>query len=213
MANSTSIRVMIVDDHPMVRDGLKLFLSVSPGFEFAGEANSGEEALKLCGQARPDVVLMDMVLPGMDGVATTEAIRKQFPATRVLILSSFAETDQVQRVLRAGATGYLLKNAGITEMADAIRAAHAGRSTLAPEATQALIQATTTGGADNFGLTERELEALSLLAQGRTNTEIAHGLSISESTARFHVSNVLGKLGVSNRTEAVRLALERKLIT
>ena len=211
MPDPTPIRVMIVDDHPMVRDGLKLFLSVSPGFECVGEANSGEEALTLCAQARPDVVLMDMVLPGMDGVATTEAIRKQYPETRILVLSSFAEKDQVQRVLRAGATSYLLKNAGIAEMAEAIRAAHAGRSTLAPEATQALIQATT-DGADNFGLTERELEVLSLLAQGHTNTEIAHGLSISESTARFHVSNVLGKLGVSNRTEAVRLALERRLI-
>jgi NarL family two-component system response regulator LiaR len=208
-----SIRVLIVDDHFMVRDGLKVFVNVSPGMECVGEAASGEDALRLCAEVQPDVVLMDLMMPGMDGVRATELIRKQFPQTRVVALTSFAEKELVQRAVRAGATGYLLKNASMPQLAAAIRQAAEGRATLSAEATEALMSATAGPTGPEEELTPRELEVLAALGEGLTNFEIARKLTISESTARFHISNIFMKLGVSNRTEAVRLALRLKLIT
>jgi NarL family two-component system response regulator LiaR len=206
------IRVLIVDDHEMVRTGLTTFLRVASDLELAGEAASGEEAVRLCREVRPDVVLMDMVMPGLDGAATTSAIREACPETRVIALTSFPEEDLVQRALQAGAVSYLLKNVSAADLTNAIRAAHAGRSTLAPEAAQALVQRATRPRPPGGDLTRRERDVLGLLVHGLSNRAIAERLVISRSTADFHVSNILGKLGVASRTEAVALAVQHHLV-
>jgi NarL family two-component system response regulator LiaR len=207
------IRVMLVDDHAVVRSGLGAFLYAFDDLELVAEAGSGEEAVHLCEQAKPDVVLMDLVMPGMDGAAATQAIRARCPSIQVIALTSFKETDLVEGALQAGAIGYLLKNISADELADAIRAAHVGRPTLAPEAAQALIQATRQPPPLGHDLTPREREVLALMAEGRNNPEIAEELVMSRSTVKFHVSNVLSKLGAASRTEAVSLALKHNLVT
>ncbi len=211
-AANGSIRVVIVDDHEMVRSGLATFLRVTDDLELVGEAESGEEAVAVCVRVQPDVVLMDMVMPGMDGVATTRAVRERCPSARVIALTSFPEENLVQEALEAGATGYLLKNVGAVELATAIRAAHAGKPTLAPEATQALIQRATRPRTPGHDLSAREREVLALMTQGLSNRAIAQRLVISPSTVDFHVSNILGKLGVASRTEAVALAVKHHLV-
>jgi len=213
MSKSNTIRVMIVDDHDMVRRGLATFLRVKTDLELVGEASNGQEALQVCEQARPDVILMDLLMPEMDGPTATRAIRKRYPQVQVIALTSFQEKELVQEALQAGAISYLLKNVSVDELAEAIRAAYAGRSTLAPEAAQALIQAASQGPTPGHDLTPREREVLALLVEGLSNPEIAERLTVSYSTARAHVSNILCKLGVSNRAEAVALALRRKLVT
>jgi NarL family two-component system response regulator LiaR len=213
MDASNPIRVMIVDDHDMVRRGLAAFLKAKADLELVGEASDGEEALDVCEQVRPDVVLMDLVMPEMDGTAATRAIRERWPQVQVVALTSFQENELVQQALQAGAISYLLKNVSVDDLAEAIRAAHAGRSTLAPEATQALIEAASQGPAPGHDLTPREHEVLTLMAEGLNNPEIAARLTVSRSTARAHVSNILSKLDVSNRAEAVALALRHKLVT
>jgi NarL family two-component system response regulator LiaR len=213
MVESTQIRVMLVDDHAVVRSGLGAFLMAFDDLELVAEAGGGEEVVRLCQEAQPDVVLMDLVMPGMDGAAATEAIRAKCPDIQVIALTSFKEEELVEGALQAGAIGYLLKNVSADELADAIRAAHAGRPTLAPEAAQALIQSTRKPQVPSYDLTERELEVLALMVEGLSNPEIAERLVVSHSTAKFHVSNVLSKLGVASRTEAVSLALKRNLVT
>jgi NarL family two-component system response regulator LiaR len=210
--SSSRIRVMLVDDHAMVRRGLATFLKVYDDLELAGEAASGEAAIQLCDTLHPDVVLMDMVMPDMDGAAATQMIRKQSPGIQVLALTSFKEGILVKSALQAGAIGYLLKDVSADELAQAIRAAHAGRSTLSPEAAQALVLATSQPPAPGLDLTEREREVLALMIEGLNNTQIAAKLNVSPSTVKSHVSNILSKLGVASRTEAVTLALRNRII-
>ena len=212
ITTSPPIRVLLVDDHMMVRRGLATFLKIFDDLELAGEAADGDEAIQLCAQVKPDVVLMDLVMPGMDGVAATHAIRQQFPEMQVLALTSFKEEERVQNVLQAGAIGYLLKDISADDLAEAIRAAHAGRATLASEAAQALVHAATQAPTPGFDLTERERVVLALLVEGLNNTQIAGKLYVSPSTIKSHVSNILSKLGVASRTEAAALALRHGLV-
>jgi NarL family two-component system response regulator LiaR len=197
----------------MVRKGLGTFLRTQADLELVGEASSGQEALLQCEHLEPDVVLMDLIMPEMGGVEAITEIRRKWPHIQIIALTSFEEKDLVQNALQAGAIGYLLKNVSVNDLAEAIRDAYAGRSTLSPEATRTLIEAATQGPAIGHDLTEREYEVLQLLVEGLTNPEIAERLTISRSTARAHVSNILSKLGVSNRSEAVALALRNDLVT
>ncbi len=213
MTGSSTIRVMIVDDHDMVRRGLAAFLRAKPDLELVGEADDGQQALDVCEQVEPDVILMDLVMPEMDGTTATRAIRERWPQVQVIALTSFQEKKLVQEALCAGAISYLLKNVSVDDLAEAIRAAYAGRPTLAPEATRALIQAASQSDTSGYDLTPREHEVLALIVEGLNNPEIAERLTVSRSTARAHVSNILSKLGVSNRAEAIALALRRELVT
>ena len=213
MTESRPVRVMIVDDHGMLRAGLRLFLAGADGLEFVGEASGGKQAIALCTQLQPDVILMDMVMPDMDGATATRIIREQFPRVQVLALTSFHEEDLVQKALQAGAIGYLLKNVSAQELTQAIYDAHAGRSTLSQEATELLIQAARRKSSHpEFRLTDREREVLALIAEGLSNAEIAERLTISLSTVKFHVGNILRQLGVSSRTEAAALAWQHDLV-
>jgi NarL family two-component system response regulator LiaR len=209
---SKPIRVMLVDDHMMVRRGLATILKVFDDLQLVGEADSGESAVQLCADVLPDVILMDMVLPVMDGAAATRAIRRKLPEVQVIALTSFKEGQLVKEALEAGAIGYLLKDVSADELARAIRAAHSGRATLSPEAAQALVQASNQPPAPGGDLTEREREVLSLMIEGLNNTQIAGRLTVSPSTIKSHVSNVLSKLGVASRTEAVTLALRNHIV-
>lgn len=213
MSDEEMIRVMLVDDHAVVRSGLSAFLLVYDDLQLVGEASSGEQAIGLCEQVRPDVVLMDLMMQGMDGAAATRHIREVCPTIQVIALTSFKEVEMVHGVLEAGAIGYLLKNVSADELANAIRAAHAGKPTLSPEATQALINKVTTGEDIGADLTKRELEILTLLVEGLSNREIAERLVISISTVKFHVSSIISKLGAASRTEAVAIALQNNLVT
>jgi len=213
MTESNPIRVLLVDDHAVVRSGLGAFLLAYDDLELVGEAASGEEAVRLCERFQPDVVLMDLVMPGMDGATATRLIREHCPQIQVIALTSFKEKELVEGALEAGAIGYLLKNVSAEELANAIRKAHAGKPTLAPEAAQVLIQAARQPPAPGFDLTEREREVLALMVEGLSNPEIAERLVVSPSTVKFHVSNILSKLGVASRTEAVALAVQHHLVT
>lgn len=206
------IRVLIVDDHEMVRSGLAAFLLGAPDMEPVGEASNGDEAIRCCEQFQPDVVLMDMMMPGIDGVEATRITHERWPHIRVIALTSFVDDDLVKRVLQAGAMSYLLKNVGSADLAAAIREAMRGRPTLAPEATQALISQATRPATPGHDLSPRELDVLALMKRGLSNRAIADELIISRSTVDFHVSNILGKLGVSSRTEAVAFAIQHNLV-
>ncbi len=211
-AQAKPIRVVVVDDHTVVRSGLGAFLLAFDDLEFIGEAESGEKAIAVCEDLQPDVVMMDLKMPGMGGLAAIQVIRDQFPQIRVIALTSFKDQETVQGALKAGANGYLLKNATAEELARAIRAAYIGQTTLAPEATQVLFQGDPTPKVEDYGLTERELEVLALIVQGKTNPQIAEDLVISLSTVKFHVSAILAKLGARSRTEVVAIAMQNDLV-
>lgn len=214
MTESKLIRVVVVDDHTVVRGGINFFLSTVDDIDLVGEADSGESALTLCDELEPDVVLMDLLMPGLGGVAATRAIRECHPQTRVVALTSYVEDDLIQQVLQAGAAGYLLKDVPPPDLAAAIRDAFAGRTILAAEATDALVRQMTGNHTPdvNTDLTKRELAVLRLMADGSTNKQIAARLSLSANTIRTHVSSILSKLNAANRTEAVRLAIKHQLI-
>lgn len=214
MTDAKPIRVLLVDDHAVVRSGLSAFLTAFDDLELAGEASNGERAIALCQQVQPDVVLMDLVMPGMDGATATRKIREQCPQTQVIALTSFKEKERVEAALQAGAIGYLLKDVSADELANAIRSAAAGRPTLAAEAQQVLIEGTRLpADKPGFDLTEREREVLALMTDGLNNAQIAEKLVISLSTVKFHVSSILGKLHAASRTEAVSIALQHHLST
>jgi NarL family two-component system response regulator LiaR len=212
MSSSQLIRVMLVDDHLMVRRGLATFLKVFDDLELVGEAESGEVAVQLCARVLPDVVLMDMIMPDMDGPTAIRLIRQQYPKVMVVALTSYKEQELVQNALQAGAIGYLLKDVSAEELARAIRAAHLGQATLAPEAAQALVNAANQPPMPGHDLTEREREVLTLMIEGLNNTQIAGRLVVSPSTIKTHVSNILSKLSVASRTEAVTLALRNRIV-
>jgi len=212
MNHPQPIRVLIVDDHAMVRKGLASFLKVDPTLELVGEARDGREALLQCERLQPDVILMDLLMPELGGVAATRAIHQRWQNVQVIALTSFQEKELVQEALQAGAIGYLLKNVSGDELAEAIRQAYGGRPTLAPEAVQALIQPPSEAESLVAELTRREMEVLALLVKGMSNPEIAARLVISRATVKVHISNILSKLGVASRTEAISLAIQNKLV-
>jgi NarL family two-component system response regulator LiaR len=210
--NQNPIRVVIVDDHPVVRNGIRFSLLSVPDIELVGTAGNGLDGLRLCDEARPDVVLMDMKMPGGDGLEATRVICERYPDTQVIILTSYPERELVKGALQAGAISYLLKDIAFQELAAAIRLAHAGQSTLAPEATHSLYEDGAQEVALDYHLTPREREILALVAQGLQNEEIAGRLNISLSTVRFHNSNIYSKMGVANRAEAAALAVKMGLV-
>ncbi len=212
MTQLSLINVLLVDDHLVVRRGLSTVLSVYDELKLVGEAKDGEEALRLCEQLQPDVVLMDLLMPKMDGVTATKAIKERWPQIQVIALTSFKEKEYVEGALKAGARGYLLKDVSADELVNAIRLAVAGQPSLSPEAARILIQNVNEPDQPGQDLTDREKDILNLMVQGLSNIEIAERLIISPSTAKFHVSNILSKFGVTGRTEAVALAVKLHLV-
>jgi NarL family two-component system response regulator LiaR len=212
MTDPKVIKVIIVDDHPVVRDGLKNMLMVFEDLQLVGEAEDGSQALTCCRRYLPDVILMDMIMPEMDGISATREVLKNFPQMKIVMLTSFVEDGQVQNALEAGAVGYMIKNAPINTIADAIRSAYAGQPALSPQATTALIRAKTGPLKPGQDLSKRELEVLALIVQGLNNDEIAKQLVISTATARHHVSACLQKLGAANRAQAAALATKYNLV-
>lgn len=206
------IRVMVVDDHLVVREGLITLLETFPDFKMVGEASSGQEAIRLCEQLEPDVILMDLVMPDLNGVEATRTIRQRFPDSQVLAVTSFKETEMVRGVLEAGAIGYLLKTVSAEELAEAIRSAHRGELTVAADASSIVLEAITSPPAPGRDLTEREHEVLELLVQGLSNSEIAARLGVSPNTVKNHLRSVYSKLDVSTRTAATTLAIKHGLV-
>jgi len=208
-----AIRVMLVDDHNVVRSGLATFLRAYEDLQLVGEAKNGREAVHLCRERKPDVVLMDLIMPEMDGIAATRAILENNPDVKVIAMTSFEEEELVQGVLAAGAISYLLKNVTSDELAAAIRAASMGQSTLSPEAARVLVQATRPTEKPWDELTEREMEVLNLVVQGQSNRQIADAMVISVATVKAHVSSMLSKLQVSSRAEAIAYAVKHKIVS
>ncbi|MBC8170892.1 MAG: response regulator transcription factor [Anaerolineae bacterium] len=212
MNENQAIKVLIVDDHDMVRKGLAVLLEDYDDLKIVGEVHDGQGALDECGRQPVDVVLMDMLMPRMDGVEATRRIRAAYPTTQVIVLTSYNSDDNVSQAFKAGAIGYLMKNISGDELANAIRRARQGESTLAPEAAQVLIRATTRPPAIGHDLTERERDVLLLMIEGLSNREIGERLIISSSTVKNHVSSILSKMGTTSRTQAVALAVEHRLL-
>jgi NarL family two-component system response regulator LiaR len=212
MTESEPIRVLIVDDDPMVRSGLMDFIFAYEWMEAIGEAQNGVDAVEFCAAHEVDVVLMDMVMPMMDGSEATRRILAHGKPVQIIVLTSFHEQNLVQEALKAGAISYLLKNVNAEELAAAIWAAHHGRSMLAPEATEALIQATRQKPSLGSDLTTRGREVLALLVDGSSNLDISKQLSISMATVKYHLTNIFTKLGAKNRVEVATIALEHNLV-
>ena len=213
MNTSQTIRVMLVDDHNVVRSGLATFLRAYDDLELVGEARNGVEAVNLCHRNKPDVILMDLMMPEMDGIAATRAILADYPDIKIIAMTSFEEEELVHGVLAAGAISYLLKNVTSDELAAAIRAASLGQSTLSPEAARVLVQATRPTEQPWLDLTEREVQVLNLVVQGQSNRQIADAMFISVATVKAHISNILSKLQVSSRAEAITYAIKHKIVS
>ncbi len=210
------IRVLVVDDHAIVRKGISSLLATEPGLEVVGEARDGQEALNRTLQTAPDVVLMDLVMPGMDGVEAIRRITSSLPSVRILVLTSFASDEKVFAALRAGALGYLLKDSGPEELVAAIHQVHSGQSSIHPTIARKLLHELCHGSdpcCRTEPLTERELDVLRLVARGQCNRDISDQLSISEATVRTHVSNILTKLNLDSRTQAALYALREGLVS
>ena len=207
-----TIKILIVDDHAVVRSGLSKFLLVNKEMKLVGEASDGAESVQKTSLYRPDIVLMDLMMPGMDGITAIRQIRQKYPNVKIIALTSFAEPNIVQGALQAGAIGYLQKNVTANELARAIRSACDGKMTLSSEATQVLAYCVAQPQIDGARLTERERDVLKCMLDGLNNKEIAEKLVVSLGTIKFHVSNIFQKLGVDSRVEAVKLAMEQKLV-
>ncbi|MBN1188927.1 MAG: response regulator transcription factor [Dehalococcoidales bacterium] len=212
MGESAPIRILLVDDHAVVRSGLGAVLLSYDDMDLVGEAGNGEEAIKMCEKHQPDVVLMDLLMPVMDGVTATATIHQRWPDIHIIALTSFKEKEMVEGALKAGAMSYLLKNVSAGELITAIKGAVSGQSRLSPEAAQVLIQDIKEPSSPAYDLTDREKEILILMVEGLPNTGIAERLIVSQSTVKFHVSNILSKLEVTSRTEAVAMALKHNLV-
>ena len=209
------IRILAVDDHAVVLQGLTAMLSPINGMEVVGTAENGRDAIRLAHELKPDVIIMDLIMPDMDGIETTLAIKKQEPEARILILTSFDDQDHIQEIMSAGASGYLIKDSTTDELLQAIRSIYSGHLVLSPAVMQALSTTSTRSESielANFTLTPRELEVLARIVDGLNNPAIAEKLSISNGTVRKHVSTILGKLNVSNRTQAALFAKENNLL-
>jgi NarL family two-component system response regulator LiaR len=209
---ASRIRVVVADDHALVRSGLETILLLFDDIELVAQAVDGGEAVTVCERTQPDVVLMDLVMPGMDGATATREILRRCPATRVLVLTSFSDEGLIESALSAGAIGYLMKNISGDQLAEAIRGASRGKPTLAPEAAEVLMHRLNMPESVGQDLTSRERQVLSLLAEGLTNAEIAERLVVSLSTAKSHVSSIISKLGASSRTEAATIAVRLRLV-
>jgi NarL family two-component system response regulator LiaR len=210
--NNTTIRVLIVDDHDMVRQGMATFLRAYDDLELVGQAADGTEAIQLSQELCPDVIVMDLVLPDMDGPEAIRVILREQPGVQILALSTFQTPKLIREALQAGVIGYLTKDLTTDELASAIRAAHEGKPTLAPAAYETLVKSASKAPIATYNLTERERDVLALMVKGQTNRQIAQRLSVSLSTTKFHVSSILAKLSVSSRTEAVALAMQHDLV-
>jgi DNA-binding NarL/FixJ family response regulator len=206
------IRILVADDHPVVRDGLVAMLGTQADFEVVAEASNGQEAVEKAAAFQPDLVLLDLEMPGMDGVEALKALQARCPSMRALVFTAFDADERILRAVRAGAQGYLLKGAPREELFQAIRVVSRGGSLLQPVVASKLLKHMSHGGSQAPALTGREMEVLALLGQGKSNREIAEALVISERTAKFHVSSILSKLGAANRTEAVSIAVQQGLI-
>jgi two-component system, NarL family, response regulator LiaR len=212
MTQSNPIRVLLVDDHMVVRSGLSTVLSVYDDLKLVGEAGDGEEAIRLCERLQPNVVLMDLLMPKMDGVTAIKAIKTRWPQIQIIALTSFKEKEYVEGALKAGANGYLLKDVSAEELVNSVRRAAAGQPSLSPEAAQVLITNVNAPVDTHVDMTGREKEILALMVEGLSNNEIAERLIVSQSTVKFHVSNILSKLRVTGRTEAVAIAVKHHLV-
>jgi two-component system, NarL family, response regulator LiaR len=213
MNSSSSIQVLLVDDHNVVRSGLATFLRAYEDLALVGEAKNGNEAVNFCHQQQPDVILMDLMMPIMDGISATRAILADYPEIKIIAMTSFDEANLVNEVLAAGAMSYLLKNITADELVRAIRDAVSGRSTLSPEAARVLIESTRITKQPTDDLTEREMEVLHLVVQGHSNQQIATKMVITVATVKAHISSILSKLQVSSRAEAIAYAIKHKIVS
>jgi NarL family two-component system response regulator LiaR len=213
MKKNRNIRILVVDDHSITRDGVKALLSIYEDLDYAGGANNGKEAVEMCKKIKPDVVLMDIEMPVMDGIDAASIIREENPAIKIIALTSFADKKLVGAAIKAGAISYILKNVSPDKIAETIRDAFAGKSNLSPEATQAIIEEVKEPSPNKFSFTKQEMNILNLIVKGYSNKTIASKLYISQHTVKFHIGNILSKLGAETRTEAAAIATRNKLVS